>query len=44
MTRAEKLEYIETKKKGQFEFADVVWTWIGGLMALAPQIMYLIKL
>jgi hypothetical protein len=29
--------------KGQFEWADMVWTWAGGLMALLPQIMYLIK-
>jgi len=31
-------------KKGQYEIADMVWTWIGGLMALVPQVMYLIKL
>jgi hypothetical protein len=29
--------------KGQFEWADMVWTWVGGLMALLPQITYLIK-
>ena len=30
--------------KGQYEIADMVWTWAGGLMALLPQIMYLLKL
>ena len=30
--------------KGQYEIADMVWTWAGGLMAFVPQIMYLLKL
>jgi len=30
-------------KKGQFEYADMFWTWKGGVFALLPQIMYLIE-
>ena len=29
--------------KGQFEIAEMVWTWAGGLMALLPQFIHFIK-
>lgn len=29
--------------KGQFEYADMYYTWFGGIMALLPQIMYMLK-